>query len=227
MGDFKPVSTPMDPNVMLGKTEASDESKDQTHTENDYTTCIGELLYTMHATRPNILYAVITLSQFTNRPSTEHWTALKCIYRYLKGTANHKLTYRRNHSSLIEPDRFINADWGSNEHRKLISGYIFTIAGGAVTWRAKKQARVALSTTEAEYASTVHAVKQILWVRNLYQELGLLKETPSILHCNTSQSPTIPNSVLTQSISTSKCTSYETTSEREQLTRSTYLPRRI
>ena len=184
MGDCKLVSTPMDLNVTLCKTETSDESKDRTHTENDYAACIGELLYAAHATRPDILYAVVTLAQFTNRPSTEHWTALKHVYRYLKGTANHRLTYGRNRSSSIELDRFVDADWGSNEHRKSISGYVFTIAGGAVAWSAKKQVRVALSTAEAEYASAVHAVKQILWVRNLYQELGLPMETPSVLRCD-------------------------------------------
>ena len=179
--DCKPVSTPMDPNIALRKTEASDKNEERTHTKIDYAASIGELLYAAHATRPDILYAVITLAQFTEKPSTEHWTALKRVYRYLKGTANHKLTYGRNRPSSIEPNRFVDADWGSNEHRKSISGYVFTIAGGAIAWSAKKQARVALSTAEAEYSSAVHATKQVLWIRNLYLELGLPLETPSIM----------------------------------------------
>jgi hypothetical protein len=181
MSDCKPVSTPMDPNVALCKTEGSDGNDDQERTKNDYAACIGELLYAAHATRPDILYAIVTLAQFTERPNAEHWTALKRVHRYLRGTADHKLTYGRNRSISIEPNRFVDADWGSNEHRKSISGYVFTIAGGAIAWSSKKQARVALSTAEAEYAAAVHATKQVLWVRNLYQELGLPTDTPSIV----------------------------------------------
>jgi hypothetical protein len=68
-----------------------------------------------------------------------------------------------------------------NEHRKSISGYVFTIAGGAIAWSSKKQACVTLSTAEAEYAAAVHSIKQVLWVQNLYQELGLPLNMPSIV----------------------------------------------
>jgi hypothetical protein len=71
MGDCSLVSTPMDPNVALCKTEGSDEDENQTRT-NDYAAFIGELLYAAHATRPDILYAITTLAQFTQKPSTEH-----------------------------------------------------------------------------------------------------------------------------------------------------------
>ena len=98
--------------------------------------------------------------------------------------ADYKLTYGRDQSTSIGPLCFVDADWGSNEHRKSISGYIFTIVGGAVTWSAKKQARVALSTAEAEYSTAVHTTKQVLWVRNLYKEPGLPVETLLILHSN-------------------------------------------
>ena len=181
MSDCRPVSTPMDPNIALCKTKESEEDENEEHTKTDYAACIGELLYAAHATRPDILYAIVTLAQFTEKPNAEHWTALKRVYRYLKGTINHKLTYGGDRSASIEPLRFVDADWASNEHRKSISGYVFVIAGGAIAWSSKKQARVALSTAEAEYAAAVHATKQVLWVRNLYQELDLPTETPSIM----------------------------------------------
>ena len=181
MTDCKPVSTPMDPNIALCKTVDTNEERNKEHTQNEYAARIGELLYAAHATRPDILYAITTLAQFTANPNSEHWTALKQVYCYLKGTEDYKLTYGRDRSTSIEPLRFTDADWGSNEHRKSISGYVFTIAGGAIAWSSKKQGRVALSTAEAEYAAAVHATKQVLWVRNLYEELGLALDTPSIL----------------------------------------------
>lgn len=47
----------------------------------------------MHATRPDISFTVIRLSQFAARPLTDHWLALKRVLRYIKGTLDAKLTF--------------------------------------------------------------------------------------------------------------------------------------
>jgi hypothetical protein len=65
-----------------------------------------------------------------------------------------------------------------------MSGYIFLIAGGAVAWSTKKQSRTALSTAEAEYVAAVHTAKQLLWHRNLIEELGLPQKEPIVLLSN-------------------------------------------
>ena len=53
------------------------------------------------------------------------------------------------------------------------SGYVVTIAGGAITWSSKKQASVALSTAEAKYIAATHAAKQIIWQCSLFRELEI------------------------------------------------------
>ena len=58
---------------------------------------------------------------------------------------------------------FCDADWGNGSDRKSISGYVTTIAGGAVAWSSKKQQTIALSTAEAEYIAATHITKQVLW----------------------------------------------------------------
>jgi len=60
---------------------------------------------------------------------------------------------------------FCDADWASQEHHHSISGYVFIVDGGAVSWSSKKQSLVTLSTTEAEYISLMHAAKETLWIR--------------------------------------------------------------
>lgn len=60
---------------------------------------------------------------------------------------------------------------GQRRGQKSISGYIVVIAGGAVAWSSKKQATVALSTSEAEYIAATHAAKQVIWHRSLLREL--------------------------------------------------------
>jgi Reverse transcriptase (RNA-dependent DNA polymerase) len=182
MSDSKPVYTPMDPNVALVANINENNEKGTGRTSVEYATRIGELLYAAHATRPDILYATTTLAQFTSNPAEEHWTAVKHVFRYLKGTINHGLTYRGDGDPTPELIRYTDADWGSNDHRKSISGYVFTLCGGAVAWSSKKQSRTALSTAEAEYGAATHAVKQVLWHRNLMEELDLPQAKTSILH---------------------------------------------
>ena len=71
--------------------------------------------------------------------------------RYLKGTTNHGTTFSRQ-SSELKLEGYSDADWGGDVNdRKSTSGYVFKISNGAVSWRSKKQACVAISTAEAEY----------------------------------------------------------------------------
>ena len=181
MKDAKLVSTLMDPNVMLCENDVKKDEYKDSHTSIKYAAHIGKLLYAAHATRPDILYTTITLAQFTSNPSPTHWTALKRVFRYLQGSIDLELTFDKARSSSIELERFADADWGSSHHRKSINGYVFTIGGGAVAWSSKKQTRIALSTAEAEYNAAVHATKQVIWQRNLYKEIGLPYDTPSII----------------------------------------------
>ena len=81
----------------------------------------------------------------------------------LKGTRELWLVYGDNHDGLRG---FSDADWGSStEHRHSISGYVFTLDGGAISWSSKKQNVVALSSTEAEYIALTHATKEAIWLR--------------------------------------------------------------
>jgi hypothetical protein len=172
------VSTPMDTNVDLyTEIEGKQEENDLTHT---YATMIGSLLYAAHATRPDILYPVVTLAQFTKNPSTIHQTALKRIFRYLIKTIDYALTYRGGDRS-VNIQYFTDSDWGTNAHRKSISGYIFTLGGGAIAWSSKKQSTTALSSAEAEYVAATHATKQLLWQRSLMNELTFSQPDPQVL----------------------------------------------
>ena len=97
--DANPVSTPFDPNIKLdldpnelNDPEIKRESSEQASVS--YTTLIGSLMYLAIGTRPNIAYSVQRLAQFTRNPRHWiHWTAVKHIFRYLKGTRTLGLTY--------------------------------------------------------------------------------------------------------------------------------------
>ena len=98
-----------------------------------YANLIRSLMYLAITTRPDIAYAINKLAQFTSAPKLKHWTAVKRIFRYLKGTKNYKLTYGGSDElSNEELNIYCDADWASDLDRKSISGYVITIAGGAV-----------------------------------------------------------------------------------------------
>jgi hypothetical protein len=106
---------------------------------------------------PNISFAVSVLLQFMENPARPHWEVIKRVFKYLKGSKQLQLTYGKTKNGLTI---YTDADWGSQSDRHSISGHIFIIDGGAVSWSSNKQRLIALSSAEAEYIATTHAIKE-------------------------------------------------------------------
>lgn len=66
----------------------------------------------------------------------------------------------------------------AQEDRHAISGYVFMLNGGAISWSSKRQDTISLSTTEAEYIALTHAAKEAIWLKNLISELFRSITTP-------------------------------------------------
>jgi len=78
---------------------------------------------------------------------------------------------------------FSDADHGGcKDSGRSTGGYIVKIGTGAVSWSSKLQGIIALSSTEAEYSTTVEASKEIFWMQNLLSEMGFKNNETSILH---------------------------------------------
>ena len=72
---------------------------------------------------------------------------------------------------------YVDADWASDlDGRKSTSRYLFTFAKGAVLWQSKLQKCVALSTTKAKYIAVNEVGKEMLWMKQFPQELGLMED---------------------------------------------------
>ena len=48
-------------------------------------------MYAMVCNRLNIAHAVGVLSRFMSKPGKEHWTAVKRVFRYLRGISDYGL----------------------------------------------------------------------------------------------------------------------------------------
>jgi hypothetical protein len=132
-------------------------------------------MYAMTGTRPDIAYAVGATSAYNANPGEQHWKAVKRIIRYLKGTKNLELEYRQNNERI---HGYSDADWaGSLDDRRSMTGYVFVLCGGAITWNSKKQPTVALSTTEAEYMALGQTTKEAIWLRKQESDIPREDET--------------------------------------------------
>ncbi|XP_059060214.1 uncharacterized protein LOC131853364 [Achroia grisella] len=122
-----------------------------------YKELIGSLLFISSNSRPDITFAISYLSRFLDKPTEGVWKAAKRVMRYLKGTKEKSLIYRRRISQDLTT--FSDADWASDKiDRKSTSGCAVFYAGKLISWYSKKQASVALSTAEAEYLDGALAV---------------------------------------------------------------------
>eukprot|EP00253_Pinus_taeda_P023270 PITA_23270 len=179
MQDSKPVKVPIPIGVRLSaeqcpKTQEEEEEMSRV----PYASVVGSLIYAMVCTRPDIAHAVGVLSGFMSKPGKEHWTAVKRVFRYLRGTSDYGLCYqgRPGLDRVLDIHGFVDVDWaGDLDRRRSTSGYVFNLFGGAVSWMSKKQSVVALSTTEAEYLAATHASKEAVWLQRLCSSMGLVQ----------------------------------------------------
>jgi len=164
MMNANPVSTPMEANLKL---VCNKSGKDKPNVP--YQSLIGSLMYLAVNSRPDIAYVTSYLSQFNTCYDLSHWTAAKRVLRYLKGTINLSLTYD---SLDLNVEGFVDADWANNQlDRKSYSGFVFKLCKGPVSWEAKKQPCVTLSSTEAEYVAITQAAKECVFLKGLLKEL--------------------------------------------------------
>ncbi|RVW28514.1 Retrovirus-related Pol polyprotein from transposon TNT 1-94 [Vitis vinifera] len=98
---------------------------------------VESLMYAQVCTRPDIAFAVGMLRRYQSNPGKDHWKAAKKVMRYLQGTKDYKLMYIRTNN--LEVVGYSDSDFaGCFDSRKSTFGYIFILAGGAISWRSVK-----------------------------------------------------------------------------------------
>ena len=173
------VATPYDPSIPLHKNTTGVPVS-----QLRYSQIIGSLMYLANCTRPDISFSVTKLSRYTSCPNRTHWKALDMVLRYLKGTISLSLHYKR-FSAVLEG--YSDASWiAMNSGSYGVTGYVFTLGGGAVAWRSVKQTILSRSTFEAELCALDITGLEAEWLKGLLEELPLMsKPIPAIsVHCD-------------------------------------------
>ena len=123
-----------------------------------YSCVVSSLMYAMVCSRPNLAYVVSAIERYMEKPGKEHWKAVQWIMRYLRGSNSVFLQFGRTRDEVV---RYVDFNYvGDLDKSRSLIGYVFTIGGWAISWKATLQSIVALSTIEAEYMETINLVKR-------------------------------------------------------------------
>jgi hypothetical protein len=172
-----------------------------------YRQILGEIIYAYVICRLDIGYAATFLSRFSQAPAEEHYKALKDVVKYLRRTKDWGIVYWRQQPDeslprvpLPEPPTdpslptfpvheplqligYLDAAHATDPAtRRSITGYVFTLAGGAIAFKSKLQPTVATSSTEAEFIAAVSAAKVAKYLRSVLRQLRIEQVKPTPLY---------------------------------------------
>lgn len=135
-----------------------------------YKQLVGSLMY-LTVTRSDLMYIVCLIRRFMANPRETHLFAAKRVLRYIKGTIELGVFYKRGVGNELVA--YTDSDYaGDLDDRRSTSGYVFMMSNGDVSWSSRKQPVVTLSSTEAEYVAATACACQSVWMQRVLDKLG-------------------------------------------------------
>jgi len=180
MSECNPIATPID------KASHMQDGESQLYeSQKTYQALTGSLTYAAMLTQPDIGYVTQYLSQANKNPTQCDWNAVKWVLRYLKGTKDMGIMFRRDWDAThiqhgpLTPWGFCDANYVEDPHDcKSTSGFVFMLASSPILWKSKKQLSVSLSTMEAEYYALGIVCQEAAWLKQIGQELLMSLNKP-------------------------------------------------
>jgi hypothetical protein len=135
MHNAKPVSTPLAPHFKLSAKQCVESDDDLEYMSKvPYSSAVGSLIYAMVCSRLDLSHAMSVVSRYMANPGREHWKAVQWILRYLCGSSNACLCFGKSGDGLFG---YVDSTYvGHLDGRRSLSGYVFTVGGCAVCWKA-------------------------------------------------------------------------------------------
>ena len=136
-------------------------------------------------TRPDVMFVVSLISRFMDCPTELHLQSAKRILRYLKGTIDFGVFYKKGGNEELVA--YTDSDYaGDLDDRRNTLGYVFMLSSGAVSWSSKKQHVVSLSTTATEFIAATSCSCQAIWLRRILEGLNHAQHDSTIVYCDNS-----------------------------------------
>ena len=119
MNDCKLVSTPLAAHFKLSSDLCPDTKEDMKYMSHvPYANAIGSLMYAMICTRPDLAYVVSMVSRYMHNPGKKHWSAVKWIFRYLKGTSHVGLVFDKKLATTDNVVGYVDSDYAGDLDRR-------------------------------------------------------------------------------------------------------------
>jgi hypothetical protein len=214
--DDRPTPLPTDPtwykkfNAATGDPDPKIQAKLAQKMQLSYRCGVGELIWAMTTTRPDVAFASVKLSQANSAPDEHHYHGVKHALKYLYSTRDDGIYFWRtaprpefkegpipvinsNKQDLMLDNRpnhdaitvyaYADSDWATCvKTRRSFGGAVIRLAGGTIAYKTKFQPTVAGSSTEAEFMAAYDTGKMILFVRSVLWDLGIPQEAATTLY---------------------------------------------
>ncbi|GJR05114.1 ribonuclease H-like domain-containing protein [Tanacetum coccineum] len=147
-----------------------------------YRSLAGSLQY-LTFTHPNISYAMQQVCFHMHGPWEPHFSALKRILRYVRGTLDYGLhLFSSSKTSLVA---YLYTDWaGCPTTRRSTSGYCVFLGNNLLSWSSKRQPTLSCSSAEVEYCVVANALAETCWLQNLLRELHTPLSSATLVYCD-------------------------------------------
>ena len=145
--------------------------------QKSYKSLLGSLLYVAVATRPDIAFACSRLAQFGKNPRKVHHDQALRVLQFLINTSDRVICCDANEGFVGFADASLET---CKRTGRSYTGYVLTLAGAPVLWRAFMQNVCATSTGEAEYMALSALCKEVVFATQLSTELGFEVNSPVV-----------------------------------------------
>ncbi|XP_032887148.1 uncharacterized mitochondrial protein AtMg00810-like [Amblyraja radiata] len=155
MQDCKPRATPCEQ-----KLNYTDDAEMMTDVRK-YREVVGSLIYLTTCTRPDLSFVVSKLSQYFTELTEKQWATVKHVLRYLRGTIEKELCYKKCDDEKLALQAYSDADWAADvTDRCSTTGYCVSLNknGPLISWKNKKcdDEKLALQAySDADWAADV------------------------------------------------------------------------
>jgi hypothetical protein len=181
MWESHPVATPLDPNVRLSKLDFPTVVDPRVHRK--YRRVVGCISYLVNKTRPDSSFSFSQLSKFRQYPGKTHLAAAYRVLAYVRGTLNQGIYFhdpRAGKRNILSG--WVDSNFASDvDSRKSVTGYMLSLNGGPISWKAARQGDVTLSSSEAEFVAASQAGKEVLYLGALLKGFACPQTRPTEL----------------------------------------------